>query len=128
MQQKNQERISEKFRHLCRPLNFSLYLAFITGIVIGLTYNFELPVIAIAGFLVIYLLENFRRPVGVSYISEIIDDSIMATVLSTDSQISAVTASIIAWLSVSRRQDRNRIRYYYSFCITASAFIPDETA
>ncbi len=111
--------ISEKFRHLCRPLNFSLYLAFITGIVIGLTYNFELPVIAIAGFLVIYLLENFRRPVGVSYISEIIDDSIMATVLSTDSQISAVTASIIA-LVIGFLADRIGIGYGI---ITASALL-----
>ena len=90
--------ISEKFKHLCRPLNLSLLTAFATGIIIGITYNFELPVIAIAGFLVIYLLENFRRPIGVSYISEIIDDSIMATVLSTDSQVSAITASVIALL------------------------------
>ncbi len=95
---KNAGNIAEKFTHLCKPLNLSLFAAFIAGIIIGVTYNADLPVIAITGFLVIYLLENLRRPIGVSYMSEIIDDSIMATVLSTDSQVSAVTASIIALL------------------------------
>ena len=111
--------ISERFRHLCMPLNISLFLAFVTGIIIGITYNFDLPVIAIAGFLVIYLLENFRRPVGVSYISEIIDDSIMATVLSTDSQVSAITASVIA-LVIGFLSDRIGVGYGI---ITASVIL-----
>ena len=72
--------------------------AFATGTAIGITYNANLPLVSIGGFLLIYLFENFRRPVGVAYISSIIDDSIMATVLSTDSQLSAITASLIALL------------------------------
>ncbi len=90
--------ISERFKHLCRPLNLTLMAAFATGTAIGITYNANLPLVSIGGFLLIYLFENFRRPVGVAYISSIIDDSIMATVLSTDSQLSAITASLIALL------------------------------
>jgi len=93
---KNSGKISDRFKHLCKPLNITLFLAFITGISIGITYNAGLPVISIGGFLLLYLFENFRRPVGVSYISGIIDDSVMATVLSTESQLSAITASVIA--------------------------------
>ena len=107
---KNAGTLSGKFKHLCRPLNISLILAFAAGIIIGITYNFNLSIIAIAGFLIIYLLENFRRPIGVSYISGIIDDSIMATVLSTDSQLSAVTASVIA-LVIGFLADRIGVGY-----------------
>ncbi len=111
--------ISGRFKHLCKPLNITLFLAFITGAAVGFTYNAGLPVLSICGFLIIYLLENFRRPVGVSYISGIIDDSILATVLSTDSQVSAVTASVIALL-IGFLSDRIGVGYGI---ITASAIL-----
>ncbi len=93
---KNAGNISARFNHLCVPLNLTFFAIFAVGAVIGIFMQAGIPAIAIAGFLLIYIFENIRRPIGVSYISSMVDSGIVATVLSTDSQLSAFTASVIA--------------------------------
>ncbi|MDX9801100.1 MAG: MFS transporter [Spirochaetia bacterium] len=93
---KNSGNIAERFRHLCLPLNITLFAVFIVGAVVGVFMKTGLPIVAIAGFLVIYVIENIRRPIGVSYLSSMVDPQIVATVLSIDSQFSAFAASVIA--------------------------------
>ena len=88
--------ISARFSHLCVPLNITLLSVFAVGAFIGIFINAGLSIIAIGGFLVIYVFENIRRPIGVSYLSSMVDSGIVATVLSVDSQLSAFTASAIA--------------------------------
>lgn len=93
---KNSGNIAGWFKHLCMPLNLSLFLVFIVGAVIGVFLKVDLPIVAIIGFLLIFVIENIRRPIGVSYLSSMVDPGIVATVLSIDSQFSAFAASIIA--------------------------------
>ena len=102
--------IAEKLNSFSSLLNITFIAFFAVGIAIGIAYNANIPIISIAGFIVIFMLENLRRPVGVSYISTKIEDHIMATVLSANSQLSAITASIIA-LAIGFIADRIGIGY-----------------
>jgi MFS family permease len=47
-------------------------------------------------FTAVYMLENIRRPVGVAYVSSVFPPGILATVLSTESQVRSLFAAAIA--------------------------------
>ena len=102
--------VAAHFKELCKPLNLTLYAVFATGVMIGVFLKLDMPIIAIFGFLVIYVIENIRRPIGVSYISGLVNQKVVASVLSADSQISAFTASIIA-ISIGYLADTAGIGY-----------------
>lgn len=93
---KNSGNIASRFSHLCVPLNLTLFAVMGIGIAIGTSMNSGIPSIAIGGFMVIYVFENLRRPIGVSYLSSMVKPGVVATVLSVDSQFSAFIASAIA--------------------------------
>ena len=43
-----------------------------------------------------YLVENLRNPIGVAYVSELFNDEVLATALSTNSQTKSLLAALIA--------------------------------
>ena len=47
-------------------------------------------------FIFIYLIENFRKPVGIAYISDKFDSSSLATSLSVESLTKTIFASVVA--------------------------------
>jgi len=47
---------------------------------------------------IIYIIENIRRPAGVSYISENLREDILATALSTEEQGKTIFSAVIAFL------------------------------
>ena len=80
----------------------ALDILFIAGIIMGITAgmltineNFIAPVILM---MVIYAVENVRKPIGVSCLSLIYENNIMATMLSISSQIGSVLAALISLL------------------------------
>ncbi|TAJ11966.1 MFS transporter [Marinilabiliaceae bacterium JC017] len=81
---------------LDNALNVLLVLGFMLGIMAGVLHWFEINLGAIVVFGGIMVVQNLRRPLGVSYISEKFDDKIMATALSADSQSETLVAVIIA--------------------------------
>lgn len=92
-------RFAERFFDLCRPLNFSLAAGIGLGIVSGVLFTGEGRIMVVLGILVfigIYLVENLRKPIGVAYVSEILNKDILATALSTESQVKSVFSAIIA--------------------------------
>ncbi len=52
--------------------------------------------LAVLPFTAMYMLENVRRPVGVAYVSTVFPSGILATVLSTESQVRSLFAAAIA--------------------------------
>ncbi len=52
--------------------------------------------LAVLPFTAMYMLENMRRPVGVAYVSSVFPSGILATVLSTESQVRSLFAAAIA--------------------------------
>ena len=78
------------------PLNLTLLIGLGVGLLSGLLFKFDMLLMSVVFFVVIYIIENLRKPVGVSYLSESIDKDVLATVLSAESQAHTLVAAILA--------------------------------
>lgn len=87
---------SARYRYIFIPLNITLIVGFTVGLISGIFYEYELLIVAVVAYIIIYLIENLRKPIGISYITENIDNNILATVLSAESQAHALVAAILA--------------------------------
>jgi MFS family permease len=75
-----------------------------TTLIIGLILAFISSVFYVNGQLLpavilfsgIYVFENLRKPIGISYVAENIPSKIMASVLSVESQVQSILAAILA--------------------------------
>jgi MFS family permease len=99
---RNAWRIEKYTTNLPKSINI-VYLIGIGSIGIsGFFLWFDLPIIAALVFIFIYLAQNIRRPLMISYLSEIISSKIMASGLSTESQLQTILiviyAPIFGWL------------------------------
>jgi MFS family permease len=91
-------RSAEKFSSLLKPLNLILVLGLLTGILAGLFYMFNIIIVSVILFIGIYIFENIRRPMAVTYASETFSDKILASVLSIESQSRSLIAALFALL------------------------------
>ncbi|MCB2221079.1 MAG: MFS transporter [Bacteroidetes bacterium] len=84
------------FDNLHIPMNLTLLIGLTVGLLSGLFFEFDWLVMSVVFFVVIYIIENLRKPIGVSYISETIDKDVLATVLSAESQSHTLVAALLA--------------------------------
>lgn len=89
-------KFSERFSTLTAPMNVTLLLGFSVGIFSGLFYVLELWLVSVLLFVMVYMIENIRKPVGVAFLGENVRPAVVATVLSVDSQIKSFTAALLA--------------------------------
>ena len=95
---RNSGRVAEKFKTLLKPVNLTLFIGFITGILIGIFYRLNIIWLSVFSLCLIYILENFRRPMAISYVTEQLNQNILASVLSAESQANTVFSAVIAVL------------------------------
>lgn len=92
----NAGRMNRAFKEQSQGLN----LLFIVGIGLtmlsGASYHFEWFALSIPFFICLYVVQNIRRPMAVSYISDTIEDDVMATALSVESQLKTIFIAIFA--------------------------------
>ncbi len=74
-----------RFGGLAKPLNITLVAGLAAGALSGVLYSFDLVLLSIVFFVLVYLVENLRLPVGISYFTEHLDPDILATTLSVES-------------------------------------------
>ncbi|MEA5031622.1 MAG: MFS transporter [Sphaerochaeta sp.] len=91
-------KLSEQFPTLAIPLNRMLVMGIVCGIIGGIAYWLGVPVVAILLYIGIYVIENLRKPMGIAYVTELMDQSSMASSLSVESQAETLFAVIIALL------------------------------
>lgn len=84
------------FKNLRNPMNLTLTIGFMVGILIGLSFIIGQYTWAIIGFILIIIIENLRKPIGVGIVADISKDEAMATTLSATSQAKSIFAAIIA--------------------------------
>ncbi len=97
MASRNAYKVKEHFSASLTSLINWLYIIGIIGVALaGIFYHFKLYYLAVLMFLVLYVLQNLRRPIMLDYISEIIPAGSMATGLSVESQIKSLLASVLA--------------------------------
>ncbi|RLD50485.1 MAG: MFS transporter [Bacteroidetes bacterium] len=94
---RNSGRFSSKYNSLKTPLNYTIIIGFIAGILSGIFFESGMIILSILFFIGIYLIENLRKPIGISYVTETINKKdILATVLSAESQAHTIVAAIVA--------------------------------
>lgn len=84
------------FNNAFKPMNFTLTIGLLVGILVGLSFHIGLYILPITGFIVIMIIENLRKPIGIGLIADISKDESMATTLSVTSQAKTLLAAIIA--------------------------------
>lgn len=89
-------RFADHFSSLARPLNGTLFTGIGLGFLSGVAYALGLPALSILLYIGIYLLENLRKPMGIAYVSERMNQDALATALSAESQAETVFAALIA--------------------------------
>lgn len=93
---RNSGRIRALFQQAGTAMNRTILFGFAIGVLTGLTFFVQYYILAIIGFLVIIVIENLRKPIGIALIANLTKDEAMATSLSTESQTKSLFASIIA--------------------------------
>jgi len=90
--------IAERFRNLFLPLNITMVAGFSMGALTGVSFNLKISVISIILYICIYLAQNLRKPMEVSYVAEMMKQDVLATGLSVQSQASSLAAAVVALL------------------------------
>ena len=92
-------RITNLFSNPFQPMNLSLILGFGIGVIGFSFYQLGIYAFPIGAFLVIMMIENMRKPLGIALVAELSEDEAMASVLSVTSQAKSLIAAIIAALT-----------------------------
>lgn len=89
-------RFSERFGSLARPLNLTLFVGVGLGLLSGLSYGLGMLAPAALLYVGIYVIENLRKPMGIAYVTELMNQDALATALSAESQAETLFAAVIA--------------------------------
>jgi len=87
---------SKQTKNLQQALSISLWTGLLAGIISGITYYEGYPALAVAFYIIIYLIENLRKPIAISETANQLDTDILATVLSTASQFETLFAALLS--------------------------------
>ena len=74
----------------------TLILGLGSGLISGLLYRMGFSTGAVAFFILIYVLENMRKPVMTGYVADAVDNSVLTSVLSVQSQWKTVLTALTA--------------------------------
>lgn len=93
---KKAQAFSNKFKSITQAINISYMLGVSAVIIAGVATHFDVRILAILLFVLLYSLQNLRRPMNVGFISENIDSKIMATGLSFETQLKTIFIAILS--------------------------------
>ncbi|MGC9332388.1 MAG: MFS transporter [Bacteroidales bacterium] len=113
-------RFASKFKNLNLPLNITLISGLSIGLIAGIGEIIGIPLVAIVPFMLIIIIENLRRPMGVSHIVSLTNSRIHASVLSALSQVESLAA---AFMSVLLGIFSDLVGVGYAFIIISIVFI-----
>ncbi|HOV13810.1 MAG TPA: MFS transporter [Spirochaetota bacterium] len=87
---------TEKFKNIYIPMNLTIILGLSFGVIAGFFDQIGVQLVAIILFVLMYLVHNIRRPIGEAYITDAMKNDILATALSTESQVTTLVTAILA--------------------------------
>lgn len=74
----------------------TLLIAFGAGVVSGLLYSVNHLVFALISFVIIFMVENLRKPILTGYVADNVDNSILTSVISAQSQLKTIITAVLA--------------------------------
>jgi MFS family permease len=88
--------VSNRFQSLSRAVNITYLTGGILLVISGVAAGSNLQLIAVICFILLFILNNIRRPINVGLISDQISSNVMASGLSTETQLTTIVSAIIA--------------------------------
>lgn len=76
--------------------NVSFLLGLTAGVLVGLFFKLEFWWLSILMFSIVFLIENFRKPVVTSRVADSVPNAVLATVLSAQSQLKTIIAVLLS--------------------------------
>jgi hypothetical protein len=92
------EKLVDLFHDPFKPMNFTLIAGFSVGIIAGAFFLLDWMVASAVAFILVLIIENLRKPIGVALVAELSHESAYATVLSTNSQAKSLFSALLALL------------------------------
>lgn len=96
-------RFARSFSFIGRPLNLTLIAGFVFGLVAGIFYSQGWMIAAAIFFVLIYAVENLRKPAGISYLTDHTDHTVLSSALSfqslAETLVAAALAPLIGWIA-----------------------------
>jgi len=92
----NAYRIKKLFKKSKTAMDVLFYIFAGVLLLNAIFIHFELPIVVVFLYLLIYILENIRRPISVDYLGDIMKKEQRATMLSVEAQIKSVLVFIFA--------------------------------
>jgi MFS family permease len=86
-----------RFTALATPLNLTMIAGFGLGLLCGLAYLLSYDLAAVVLFTGIFVLQNLRSPLSVTYVCDTVPYEILATSLSVRSLVTALYTAIMAF-------------------------------
>ena len=74
----------------------TLLIGFGAGVVSGLLYWHSYLIFAAVAFVVIFMVENVRKPILTGYVADNVDNSILTSVISAQSQLKTIITAVLA--------------------------------
>jgi len=76
----------------------TLLMGFIFGTICGISYYYEMWIIALIAFVAIFILENIRKPILTGYIANNVPNTILTSVISAQSLLKTIMTAGLALL------------------------------
>jgi len=89
-------RLSRRIKGVVHSINFTWVIAFSMLIITGIFQILSIYAITVSAYLVLFILQNIRRPLCVTYISDKVPHRIMASGLSAESLIKMLIMTVLA--------------------------------
>lgn len=88
--------ISSRFSSLSRVVNITYLAGVVLLILSGVSSSLHINVLAVICFILLFILNNIRRPINVGLISDQISSNIMASGLSAEAMMTTILSAVIA--------------------------------
>jgi len=95
---RNSGKFSLRFSSLPMALTLSIFIGAGAGLFSGLFYHFHIPALAVLFFVAVYMVENLRKPIGMSCTADLLQKDILATALSAASQLETLFGAVFTAL------------------------------
>ena len=93
---KHSGEFNKLFKRASKPMNLTILIGLLIGLLIGVFFIYGLFLASVVGFVIIMIIENLRKPIGIALIVEESENKAMASVLSVESQVKSIIAAILA--------------------------------
>jgi MFS family permease len=87
---------SSRFSSLSRAVNITYLAGVVLLILSGVSSSLHINVLAVICFILLFILNNIRRPINVGLISDQISSNIMASGLSAEAMMTTILSAVIA--------------------------------